>query len=89
MRIALRLVPVLLMTAAACNTNAPVAPVAQPNAQQTDVAAAPEEESTVAEDDTATAAAEPTMQVASWQETMDLVAQHQGKVVVLDMWASW
>jgi hypothetical protein len=29
------------------------------------------------------------VQIASWEQTQDLVAQQHGKVVVMDVWASW
>ena len=29
------------------------------------------------------------IQLASWDETLNLVAQHKGKVVVLDIWSTW
>ena len=34
-------------------------------------------------------AAQPAIQVANWEETQELIAQHTGKVVILDLWASW
>jgi hypothetical protein len=32
---------------------------------------------------------QPTIEVANWEETQQLVAQNPGKVVILDLWASW
>ena len=32
---------------------------------------------------------QPTIKIASWEETQQLVAQNTGKVVILDLWASW
>ena len=32
---------------------------------------------------------QPTIKVANWEETQQLVAQNAGKVVILDLWASW
>lgn len=31
----------------------------------------------------------PTIKIGNWEETQQLVAQHAGKVVILDLWASW
>jgi thiol-disulfide isomerase/thioredoxin len=30
-----------------------------------------------------------TVSVASWQDVQDVVASHQGKVVVIDLWSTW
>ncbi len=35
------------------------------------------------------AAQEPSLVVASWDEAEQMVAVHQGKVVVLDLWSTW
>jgi len=32
---------------------------------------------------------QPTITVANWEETQQLVAQNPGKVVILDLWATW
>jgi ABC-type enterochelin transport system substrate-binding protein len=32
---------------------------------------------------------QPTIKVANWEETQQLVAQNPGKVVILDLWATW
>ena len=32
---------------------------------------------------------EVTVQIASWQDVEKMVADHQGKVVVVDLWSSW
>ncbi|MDP6467392.1 MAG: hypothetical protein QF918_06620 [Pirellulaceae bacterium] len=32
---------------------------------------------------------QPTTKIANWEETQQLVAQNPGKVVILDLWASW
>ena len=36
-----------------------------------------------------TSADQPTIKIANWEETQQLVAQNPGKVVILDLWASW
>lgn len=36
-----------------------------------------------------TATDQPTIKIANWEETQQLVARHPGKVVILDLWASW
>ena len=36
-----------------------------------------------------TARDQPTIKIANWEQTQQLVAQNPGKVVVLDLWASW
>jgi thiol:disulfide interchange protein len=38
---------------------------------------------------TKTSTGQPTIKVANWEETQQLVAQNAGKVVVLDLWATW
>jgi len=35
------------------------------------------------------AADQPTITIANWEETQQLVARYPGKVVILDLWASW
>ena len=37
----------------------------------------------------ATADSKITVQLKSWDETQQLVAQNAGKVVVIDLWTSW
>jgi thiol:disulfide interchange protein len=32
---------------------------------------------------------QPTIKIANWEETQQLVAQNPGKVVILDLWATW
>lgn len=32
---------------------------------------------------------QPTLKIANWEETQQLVAQNAGKVVILDLWATW
>jgi hypothetical protein len=27
--------------------------------------------------------------IASWDETQDMIAEHRGKVVVVDLWTTW
>ena len=34
-------------------------------------------------------AGQPTIEIANWEETQQLVARNTGKVVVLDLWATW
>ncbi|MEO2047805.1 MAG: hypothetical protein ABGX16_14680 [Pirellulales bacterium] len=36
-----------------------------------------------------TSTGQPTIKVANWEETQQLVAQNAGKVVILDLWATW
>ncbi len=32
---------------------------------------------------------QPTIKLANWEETQQLVARNPGRVVILDLWASW
>ncbi|MBC7818038.1 MAG: TlpA family protein disulfide reductase, partial [Planctomycetaceae bacterium] len=69
-----------LLTSLGCESNAPSVP-----SGSTAVTPTPDIETTKMTD---TPAPSITLDIKNWDETLELVAQHKGKVVVLDVWST-